>query len=71
MVCALNMLVAAVPLQPDELARLKQDNVGAVGADGRLNTLKAITDAAKMDYANAQVWRQSPVQQHMLCCALN
>lgn len=55
LVCTLNLLVASWPLSQADIARLCQEHPGAVGADGRLHTLKVVAGAFKFDEATTKV----------------
>jgi hypothetical protein len=56
LVCVLNLLLASSTFTEQQLQELQQQSPAAIGASGRFCTLKALSQEAKVDFANTQVW---------------
>lgn len=55
LVCALNLVLASSDISEQQLQQLEQQCPGAIGADGRFCTLRALSHEAKVDFAKTQV----------------
>jgi hypothetical protein len=58
LVCVLNMLLACSSFSEQQLQELQQQSPAAIGADGRFCTLRALSQEAKVDFANTKVRTQ-------------
>lgn len=53
--CVLNMLLASSVFSTQQLQELQQQSPAAIGPTGKFNLLKALSQEAKVDFANTQV----------------
>lgn len=65
LVCVLNLLLASTTFSDQQLQALQQQSPSAIGPDGAFSTLKALSQEAKVEFANTRV-SHSGCESHTL-----